>query len=109
MSFVAPFPLPKKEDQFTVYLLKGCPSCEGAMELLQKLKIKGKPVLFKAYSANMLMENLIKANRGGSGRELFFNKMDKYTKGYRYFPMIFIHGKFIGGYDDLRRITTSFK
>jgi glutaredoxin len=104
MSFIAPFPMPKKEDQFTLYTIEGCPSCRGALELLRNLKINGKPVLFKAYNADMLMELLERHEQGKDGRSLLFKKMDKLTKGYRYFPMIFIRGKFIGGFDELKRL-----
>jgi len=108
-TFIAPFPMPKKEDQFTLYTIEGCPSCRGALELLRNLKINGKPVLFKAYNADMLMELLEKdVKRKESekdGRSLLFKKMDKLTKGYRYFPMIFIRGKFIGGFDELKRLS----
>ena len=36
--------------------------------------------------------------------ETLYNIIDKKTNNYRYFPIIFKNGKFIGGYTELKNI-----
>jgi len=68
---------------WTIYTLSSCPFCQKAKDLLSKHNqtFREVPVHDKAETINTL------ANKTG---------------GYEYFPMIFHHGKFVGGYADIK-------
>ena len=57
-----------------------------------KALLREKKVTFKTYNATS---------------DKVFEKTDKMTKGYHYFPMIFKKGKFVGGYTELEKESDS--
>ena len=64
----------------------GCPYCDKAKSLLSQ-----KGINYKAEVAN------------DSNKVKIYKKVDNITNNYRYFPMIFHNGKFIGGYTELEK------
>ena len=64
----------------------GCPYCDKAKSLLSQKGIK-----YKVEVAN------------DSNKVQIYKKVDNITNNYRYFPMIFHNGKFIGGYTELEK------
>ena len=70
-----------------VYIKRGCPYCRAALELLRERDI---PFTEIDYSDN---HDLRRAIRGQTGRKTS--------------PHVFIHGKSIGGYDELRELDVS--
>ena len=64
---------------------EGCPYCINAKELLAKNNQK--------YTILKLDDN---------NRQLIYQNVDHLTNKYRYVPMVFKDGKFIGGYDKLK-------
>lgn len=64
---------------------EGCPYCKDAKNLLDN---KGQ----KYKSINMTSSN----------REKIYKDIDLLTKNYRYVPMVFKDGKFIGGFSELK-------
>ena len=64
----------------------GCGYCKKAKELLDS-----KNMVYKT-------QELTSVNRDD-----IYNKVDSLTGKYRYFPMIFNKGKFIGGYTELEK------
>lgn len=65
---------------------KGCSYCDKAKDLLKSKRIK------------FYYRTLTDKNKG-----TIFKITDPLTKKYRYFPMIFHKGKFIGGYKELSK------
>lgn len=110
-EYIPEFPLPDKSQQIVIYYLSWCPSCKRALEALRNFRDKkGNPMLYSAYDAEALMTNLLRQtgkkkvdqnDLGGRGRSLFFKHLDGLTGKYRYFPLVFVQGKFIGGSSDL--------
>jgi glutaredoxin len=78
-----------KPDKWVIFTLKdiNCSACSNTKKLLKKHNIKFTEKLISNKKINYVQ-----------------NKLDKYTKKYRYFPMIFKNNKFIGGYDKLEKI-----
>ena len=72
-----------KENDWFIVTKTGCGYCKKAKALLREKK-----VTFKTYNATS---------------DKVFEKTDKMTKGYHYFPMIFKKGKFVGGYTELEK------
>ena len=62
-----------------------CKYCEEAKKLLS--------TKVKSYNVEILTD---------TNKEEIYNRVDKITNNYRYFPMIFYNGKFIGGYTELK-------
>ncbi len=67
-----------------IYSKKGCIYCEAAKDLLKKQKI--------SYT---------KVDVDEQNKTNVYNIIDKKTNSYRFFPMIFKDGQFIGGYNEL--------
>ena len=70
---------------YTIYSLEGCSACVKTKELF-----KSKSIRYKEIPVNDKNLNSVYA------------EIDSKTNGYRYFPIIFKDGKFIGGYADLK-------
>lgn len=114
--YIPDFPMPQRNEQVTIYYLKWCPACGRALDALKKFRDKkGNPLLYVAYDAEALMANLLRQAGyseineellSSKGRQLLFKKIDRLTGKYRYFPMIFMRGKFIGGSTDLIEVLT---
>ena len=110
-EYIPDFPLPEKNQQIVVYYVPWCPACKRALDALKGFRDqRGNPLLYTVYDAEALMTNLLrqagkkKVNQddlSGRGRTLFFKKLDGLTEKYRFFPLVFIQGKFIGGSSDL--------
>lgn len=71
-------------ETFIIYTKEGCGYCKKAKELLSSKGISYKDI-------PMTSEN----------KERIYKKIDKLTNNYRYFPIIFREGEFIGGYTEL--------
>jgi glutaredoxin 3 len=76
-----------KTSDYTIYSKEGCPYCKNAKELLKKNRKTFKEI--KVTNKNITQ---------------IYSKIDKKTKNYRYFPIIFKKNKFIGGFEDLKKI-----
>ena len=72
-----------------IYSIDGCNSCKKAIELLDSVGLK--------YTQ-------IKINN--EDKKDFFKEKASLTGGYKYFPVIFNMGVFIGGYTDLEKMLT---
>jgi len=78
-----------KNSLWFMVTLEGCGACEDSKKLLKK---KGNYSLSKYEMITLTSENDKK----------IFKAVDILTNKYRYFPMIFHEGKFLGGYDELK-------
>lgn len=66
---------------FVVVIMRGCPYCDSAIELLDE-----KNIPYKSLTLNEDFER---------------DDLDKIVPGAKTYPQILIDGKSIGGYDDL--------
>jgi len=74
------------EKEYSIYIISNCKYCK-----LIKENIKSKK---KIINCDKYVETLRE-------RDNFYNFIQKYTKiPYKYFPMIFKNGEFIGGYKE---------
>ena len=71
---------------------KGCKYCEDAKTLLKSFGY--------VFTDQEVDDN---------NKESIYKIIDKYTNTYRYFPVIFYDGKFIGGYTELKDFLPSVK
>lgn len=69
-----------------IYTRSGCTYCKKAKLLFKKKKIPFKNILVVRGKEDSILE-----------------KVDPKTNYYRYFPIIMINGKFIGGYTELEQ------
>lgn len=76
----------KEGKKWFVITKEGCSYCSESKKLLLSKKQK-----FEA----LVLDN--------NNRDIIYNCIDKITNNYRYFPMIFLNCKFVGGYTDLLR------
>jgi len=70
-----------------IFTYKGCGYCKKAKDLL-----KNKHIDFIEIEVN------------DSNKLDIYNSIDKITGKYRYFPVIFNNGNFIGGYTELQKM-----
>jgi len=70
-----------------IYTKNGCTYCEKAKALLDKNNCKYK-----------------KIEVDSSNKEVIYREIDNKTNTYRYFPIIFRNGLFIGGYTELTKL-----
>ncbi len=75
-----------KRCKYTVYTKVGCGYCRKAKALLRKYGFK--------YNEIKLTDK---------NKDEIYAKIDKKTKDYRYFPIIFCNNRFIGGYTELEK------
>jgi glutaredoxin len=75
--------------KWVIYKKEGCGYCKKAMELFKEHKIK--PIVHDMTDQN---------------KEEIYKKIDHKTNSYRYFPIIFRNGVFVGGFTDLEKILT---
>jgi glutaredoxin len=78
-----------KEDEWFIFTIDSCPSCKKAKELFNLLRIKYKQIEVKE-----------------SEKTIIFSELKELTNDYKYFPIIFKNGIFIGGYDKLNEMFT---
>ena len=76
-----------ENSSYVIYSKEGCPFCNNAKSLLKSKKI--------AFSEIKVTDKNIKK---------IYSEIDKKTKNYRYFPIIFKNNKFIGGFAELQKI-----
>ena len=76
-----------QNSDYIIYTKEGCSYCKNAKELLKSNK--------KTFKEIKVNDRNIKE---------IYEKIDKLTKNYRYFPIIFKKNKFIGGFEDLKKI-----
>jgi glutaredoxin 3 len=74
-------------NEWIIYTIVGCPYCEKAKDLLNKNNIK-----YKIITVN------------NDNKSKVHEYTNSFTNSYKYFPMIFKKKKFIGGYQDLKKI-----
>lgn len=77
----------EKNYEYIIYGLNTCPYCKDSKKLLDSNHIK------YAY-IEIQNENQ---------KEKLYKLIDKKTNNYRYFPIIFKNGKFLGGYSELKK------
>jgi glutaredoxin len=70
-----------------IFTKNGCGYCSKAKELLTSKGIK--------YG---------QCEVTNTNKDMIYTETDKYTNKYRMFPMVFIDGKFIGGYQELSKL-----
>lgn len=68
-----------------IYSTAICPYCDAAKKLLQSLHVEYEEVRL-------------------DGNDALRQKLAQENNGWRTVPMIFIHGKFVGGFDDLNKL-----
>ena len=89
MKTTKKYPIPS-QTPYTMYSITGCKYCDKSKEL-----IKGKNKECKTNNCDKYVATLRDSDD-------FYAFMNKYTtRNYKYFPMIFNNGKFIGGYQEL--------
>ena len=69
-----------------IVTMDGCTYCDDAKKLLQKHKFK--------FHTQMLTQKT---------KDTIYESIDNMTKKYRYFPIIFYKGEFLGGYTELKK------
>ena len=69
-----------------IITMEGCGYCDEAKKLLKTHKLK--------FKTQMLTQK---------NQDRIYESIDSLTKKYRYFPMIFYKGKFLGGYKELKK------
>jgi glutaredoxin len=76
-----------KNNQFTIYSKSGCPNCIKVKKLLQE-----KQIIFTVIDCDeFILEN----------KETFLQFIHNLAKKeYKFFPMVFDNGHFIGGFTD---------
>jgi glutaredoxin len=74
-------------NQFTVYSKSGCPNCIKVKKLLQE-----KQIMFTIVNCDeFILED----------KDMFFQFIQNLTKKeYKFFPMVFDNGHFIGGFTE---------
>lgn len=77
----------EKNYEYIIYGLNTCPYCKDSKNLLDINDIK---------YAYIEIEN-------ENQKEKLYKLIDKKTNNYRYFPIIFKNGKFLGGYTELKK------
>lgn len=80
-------------DTYVIFFVHNCPYCENALNLLRKKSVK-----YKGYDINSInggMSQLL--NVLNENASLIAFDSTHQTK-----PIIFLNGKFLGGYDNLR-------
>ena len=77
----------KSNSTYTIYTIRGCGYCKATKLFIKQKKLKSKEIKVTQKNASDI-----------------FKKIDKYTNSYRYFPIIFKNKKFIGGYDQIKKI-----
>jgi glutaredoxin len=75
---------------FVIYTKEGCGYCEETVKFL-----------------NLNKQKYIKVKVTPSNKDKIYNKIDKLTNSYRYFPIIFKKNKFIGGFSELEKLNLS--
>lgn len=81
-------PSPMRKSEFVLYTIQGCGYCSDVRDILEKAN--------RAYTE-------IKVT--SKNQESVYKATDPLTKRYRYFPMIFRNGKFVGGYAELKKMS----
>ena len=69
-----------------ILTINGCGYCDEAKKLLKQHKLP--------FKTQMITEN---------NKDKIYESIDPLTKKYRYFPVIFYKGKFIGGFKELKQ------
>ena len=69
-----------------ILTINGCGYCDEAKKLLKQHKLP--------FKTQMSTEN---------NKDKIYESIDPLTKKYRYFPVIFYKGKFIGGFKELKQ------
>ena len=81
--------IPKpNETEWVIYTKAGCPYCSKAMELLKSQNSSAQVTKFEMTSSN---------------KQSVYTLIDSLTSSYRYYPIIFHKGKFVGGFSDLKK------
>ena len=78
------FPMPKRDDVWTIYGREGCPYCVKMKQFFCDIGIK-----HIYYDVNAVPQ-------GDKAKE----RLADLTSGYQMVPMVFFYGKFIGGYTE---------
>ena len=87
------FPYPKKNISIVIYGCNSCQFCLDSKDYLDNIDKK-----YKYYDIDEIVKNKLVKNR----KEILEKLKDK-IGDYRYIPIIFIKGKFIGGYEELKK------
>ena len=69
-----------------IITMDGCGYCDEAKKLLKEHKL--------SFKTQMITEK---------NKDKIYESIDSLTKKYRYFPVIFYKGKFIGGFKELKQ------
>lgn len=86
------FSEPSKQS-VTIYKISGCKYCENSIKILKDSKIDCTIINCDKYVSSL------------QSRDIFYKFIQQFTiDEYRYFPMIFFNGKFIGGYMELSKM-----
>ncbi len=81
-------PSPMRSAEFTFYTIQGCGYCSDVKDMVTK-------------AGRAFCEVKVTTKN----QEEVYKVTDPLTKRYRYFPMIFRYGKFIGGYAELKKLS----
>ena len=78
---------PERDSEIVIYTIANCGYCHDIKEYLNKNRLEYKETRVT-----------------NSNKEAVYKKTDPLTKSYRYFPMVFIDGRFKGGYTEFKKM-----
>lgn len=113
-----PFPKPIKDSILTIYYIPECPFCKNTIELITKFNVAGKKVKYALYDVYALSNPLFNnQQKKDFFKKEILNHFDSWylndkvenINSHKTFPYVFLQGRLIGGYDDLKNILEILK
>lgn len=96
------FPYPLKTIRVTAFGREFCPYCQRLKLFLEQLYPNDLSSNYKYYDIDKLI-----ANKQAKDFDDFRKKLEPFIGDYQTIPIIFIHGEFVGGFDQFSEIITT--
>lgn len=88
-----------ENDTFIIFFVYGCPYCERALQFLRSHNLK-----YKSYDINSIngeMPRLLNILN-------YYKDQIGFNPNHRTKPIIFLNGRFVGGYNELLQLNDNF-
>lgn len=82
------------ENTYIIFYVPECPYCQKALQLLRNSNVS-----YKGYNIHQIKGNMSKLLEVLNNNHTLIN----FNPNHKTKPIIFLNGKFIGGFDDLSR------